>query len=142
MSCTRRDALYTIGLAASTAALGCTGTSGSNVPVGTATMCGSDLCFKLSEHPELATVGGIMLFTGAGEQILVRRVSETELLALSNECTHDGCSVDFNGRDRYDCPCHGSTFDLLGNVVFGPAQRPLDEFVATIAGDDVTIRLS
>jgi cytochrome b6-f complex iron-sulfur subunit len=142
MSCTRRDVLYTIGLAATTTAIGCTGTSGSNVPAGTGALCGSDLCFKLSDNSALATVGGMLLFTAAGKEILVQRISDTELLALSAECTHDGCNVDFDGRDRFTCPCHGSAFELDGTVINGPAQRPLDEFATTIAGDDVTISLS
>lgn len=152
MPCTRRDALYTIGrafsaipggLAASSSVLGCTTQGGSsNLPVGSATMCGGDLCFKLSENSELAAVGGIMFFSGAGKKLLVQRISETEILTLSAICTHDGCTVDFNGVDRFTCPCHGSSFDTAGSVLFGPAQRPLDEFPTTIAGDDVTISLS
>jgi Rieske Fe-S protein len=143
MTCTRRDALYTIGLAASTSVLGCTGTSESNLPTGTAAMCGSDLCFKLSENPELEAVGGILFFAGAGKKLLVQRISDTEILTLSAICTHEGCTVDFNGRDRFTCPCHGSSFDIVdGSVVNGPAQRSLDEFPTTIVGDDVTISLA
>ena len=139
---TRRDALYTIGLAASTSVLGCTGTSESNLPVGTAAMCGSDLCFKLSENAELQEIGGIMFFAGAGKKLLVQRVSDMQILTLSAICTPEGCTVDFNGATRFTCGCHGSSFDIAdGSVINGPAQRPLDEFPTTIAGDDVTISL-
>ncbi|MBA2541130.1 MAG: Rieske (2Fe-2S) protein [Deltaproteobacteria bacterium] len=139
---TRREALYTIGLAASTTVLGCTGTSESNLPTGSASMCGSDLCFKLSENSELQVVGGIMFFAGAGQKLLVQRVSETQILTLSAICTHESCTVEFNGATRFTCPCHGSSFDIAdGSVLNGPAQRPLDEFPTTIAGDDVTIAL-
>lgn len=46
------------------------------------------------------------------------------LAALSSVCTHLGCSVRRAG-DGFECPCHGSRFDLGGRVVQGPAPRPL-----------------
>ena len=46
--------------------------------------------------------------------------------ALSAVCTHLGCITRFRSDDRMiACPCHGSRFDLEGNVVHGPAPRPL-----------------
>lgn len=46
--------------------------------------------------------------------------------ALSAVCTHLGCITRFRSDDRViACPCHGSRFDLEGNVVHGPAPKPL-----------------
>jgi len=46
--------------------------------------------------------------------------------ALSAVCTHLGCITRFKSDERaIACPCHGSRFDLEGNVVHGPAPRPL-----------------
>jgi len=46
--------------------------------------------------------------------------------AVSAVCTHLGCITRFKSDERViACPCHGSRFDLEGNVVHGPAPRPL-----------------
>jgi cytochrome b6-f complex iron-sulfur subunit len=46
--------------------------------------------------------------------------------ALSAVCTHLGCITRFlSDQNIIACPCHGSRFDLEGNVVEGPAPRPL-----------------
>ena len=46
--------------------------------------------------------------------------------ALSAVCTHLGCITRFRSDERViACPCHGSRFDLQGNVVHGPAPQPL-----------------
>lgn len=46
--------------------------------------------------------------------------------AVSPTCTHMGCVVAFNSAETtWDCPCHGSRFDLNGNVIEGPAVRNL-----------------
>lgn len=46
--------------------------------------------------------------------------------ALSAVCTHLGCITRYKSDEKViACPCHGSRFDLEGNVVHGPAPRPL-----------------
>jgi glycine/D-amino acid oxidase-like deaminating enzyme/nitrite reductase/ring-hydroxylating ferredoxin subunit len=49
------------------------------------------------------------------------------LHAVSLRCTHLGCLLRFNAAERsWDCPCHGSRFDVDGEVLEGPAVRPLE----------------
>jgi glycine/D-amino acid oxidase-like deaminating enzyme/nitrite reductase/ring-hydroxylating ferredoxin subunit len=46
--------------------------------------------------------------------------------AVSIRCTHLGCLLRFNSAERsWDCPCHGSRFDVDGAVLEGPATEPL-----------------
>ncbi len=57
----------------------------------------------------------------------VYRDDEGGLHAVSIRCTHLGCLLRFNGAERsWDCPCHGSRFDVDGAVLEGPAVRPLE----------------
>jgi nucleotide-binding universal stress UspA family protein/nitrite reductase/ring-hydroxylating ferredoxin subunit len=45
---------------------------------------------------------------------------------LSARCTHLGCTVGWNAAERtFDCPCHGSRYSPLGEVINGPAVRSL-----------------
>ena len=68
--------------------------------------------------------GGIV--TLAGETVAGFRDDEGTLHAVSPTCTHLGCRVSFNTAERsWDCPCHGSRFDVDGHVLQGPASKDL-----------------
>jgi Rieske Fe-S protein len=57
----------------------------------------------------------------------VYRDEDGVLHAVSLRCTHLGCLLRFNAAERsWDCPCHGSRFDVDGAVLEGPAQQPLE----------------
>jgi len=61
------------------------------------------------------------------------------IMAFSKICTHAGCAINLYRSPLYPprspggpalvCPCHYSTFDVLtgGDVIFGPAGRPLPQ---------------
>lgn len=61
--------------------------------------------------------------------------------ALSIVCTHLGCIVtlDPNISDNLYCPCHASLFDIHGNVLDGPAPKPLQTYPVEIVNDRVII---
>lgn len=51
-----------------------------------------------------------------------------EVHKVSATCTHLGCIVSFNTAEKsWDCPCHGSRFDVDGKVIQGPATRNLKD---------------
>jgi Rieske Fe-S protein len=62
-----------------------------------------------------------------------------EIIAYSLVCTHLGCTIAENGAE-FDCPCHGSRFDENGDVLKGPAQKPLKNLRVEIL-EDKTLRL-
>jgi len=57
----------------------------------------------------------------------VFRAEDGSLDAVSLRCTHLGCLLRFNAAERsWDCPCHGSRFDVDGTVLEGPATASLE----------------
>ncbi len=69
--------------------------------------------------------------SGLGK-IGVYRDQDNVAHAVSLRCTHLGCLLAFNQAERsWDCPCHGSRFDIDGAVLAGPAIQPLERRHAT-----------
>lgn len=63
------------------------------------------------------------------KQVAVYKDDSGNITRLSAVCTHLGCIVDFNSEEKtWDCPCHGSRFNVDGSVLRGPAQKPLRKF--------------
>jgi len=68
--------------------------------------------------------------------VFVLRKSDSDVLVLSNRCTHLSCRVNWNEASQaYVCPCHDASFGLNGEVLGGPPPRPLDRY----AGEKVKI---
>ena len=51
-------------------------------------------------------------------------VSAGKVRVQTAVCTHLGCTVNAV-ETGYSCPCHGSTYDLEGGNISGPAPKPL-----------------
>jgi glycine/D-amino acid oxidase-like deaminating enzyme/nitrite reductase/ring-hydroxylating ferredoxin subunit len=84
---------------------------------------------RIRRGPSLAEIapGSGAVVDQAGGKAAVYREPDGTLHALSARCTHMGCIVAFNDAERsWDCPCHGSRFDLDGRVLEGPAGAPLE----------------
>lgn len=57
-----------------------------------------------------------------GEKCGVYRDEKNKLHIVSAVCPHMKCIVNFNELEKsWDCPCHGSRFDIEGEVIEGPA---------------------
>ena len=68
--------------------------------------------------------GGIVQLNG--EKVGAYRTEDGILLAVSVKCPHLGCQLTWNsGEKSWDCPCHGSRFDVYGHLLDGPAQKDL-----------------
>jgi nitrite reductase/ring-hydroxylating ferredoxin subunit len=65
---------------------------------------------------------------------------QTGVLALSDECTHMKCTVDYlPERQVIFCPCHSAQFSTTGAVLAGPAPRPLDRFATTVQDGQIVV---
>jgi glycine/D-amino acid oxidase-like deaminating enzyme/nitrite reductase/ring-hydroxylating ferredoxin subunit len=63
-----------------------------------------------------------------GRKVAAYRDDGGTLHCLSPICPHMGCDVAWNGAERsWDCPCHGSRFTPTGEVLNGPAHKPLSK---------------
>ncbi|MGD1972646.1 MAG: Rieske 2Fe-2S domain-containing protein [Desulfobacterales bacterium] len=61
-------------------------------------------------------------------------------LALSRTCTHLGCTVPWVEKEMmFACPCHGSAFDITGNVIDAPAPRALNIYPITIENNIIKV---
>jgi glycine/D-amino acid oxidase-like deaminating enzyme/nitrite reductase/ring-hydroxylating ferredoxin subunit len=83
---------------------------------------------RLRKKPSLEDVrpgqGAVVRLNG--RDVAAYRREDGTVRAVSARCTHLGCLVGFNAAERtWDCPCHGSRFDVDGRVIEGPATRRL-----------------
>jgi glycine/D-amino acid oxidase-like deaminating enzyme/nitrite reductase/ring-hydroxylating ferredoxin subunit len=63
-----------------------------------------------------------------GKRCAVYRDEAGALHAVGAACAHMGCVVGFNDVERtWECPCHGSRYDIDGGVLQGPTVKPLDK---------------
>lgn len=91
----------------------------------------------LARYTEWMTAGDVestdRIFPGKGAIIrsgrrkqAVYRSEDGNLHAFSATCTHLGCVVAWNSAEKsWDCPCHGSRFNIEGQVLHGPANTSL-----------------
>lgn len=61
-----------------------------------------------------------------GKRYGAYRDKDNKLYVVDITCTHLGCELHFNsGEKSWDCPCHGSRFNYKGEILNGPALKPL-----------------
>jgi len=62
------------------------------------------------------------------------------VVALYQKCPHLGCRVPWCKPSQwFECPCHGSQYNRVGEKKGGPAPRGMDRFVATVEGGVIVV---
>ena len=65
---------------------------------------------------------------------------EEGVLALYQKCPHLGCRVpQCETSQWFECPCHGSQYNHVGEKKGGPAPRGMDRFAMTVDGGNLTV---
>lgn len=75
------------------------------------------------------------------DQFAGRGVEAEGLMALFQRCVHLGCRVPWCGTSiGFECPCHGSMYNSVGEWFGGPAPRNLDRFAVEVVGGRFIIK--
>jgi cytochrome b6-f complex iron-sulfur subunit len=70
----------------------------------------------------------------------VSRLDDGSVIALWQRCTHLGCTVPYvKDKKQFQCPCHSSVYNTKGEVISGPAPRPLDLFPIEVVNGDLVV---
>ena len=65
---------------------------------------------------------------------------EQGVVALYQKCPHLGCRVPWCKTSQwFECPCHGSQYNRVGEKKGGPAPRGMDRFAATVENGVVVV---
>ncbi|MDI6718204.1 MAG: FAD-dependent oxidoreductase [Methanomicrobiales archaeon] len=81
---------------------------------------------ELPTDPSRLRPGGGAILAIGGRETAVYRDPQGQVHALDPACGHMGCTVAWNDAEKsWDCPCHGSRYTALGEVICGPTVRGL-----------------
>lgn len=91
---------------------------------------GKDFVVSKAKRPDITPEelgfdeGGLV--TVDGKKVGGYRDDQGNIHLVKTTCTHLGCGLSWNDAERsWDCPCHGSRFSYSGEVLNGPAVKPL-----------------
>lgn len=83
-----------------------------------------------------------VVYTGEGVEdgLYVVRHSQGQPIVFDQHCTHLQCPIQwYSSIKEFLCPCHGSIYDENGNVLHGPAPRPLHRHYAKVQSGDLIV---
>lgn len=90
-------------------------------------LIGGKLEYVLTKPEDVSNDEGAVV-TVNGKRAGSYRDDKGNLHLVDTTCTHMGCEVEWNNGERtWDCPCHGSRFSIDGDVIEGPAEKPLQK---------------
>ena len=75
-----------------------------------------------------------------GSQAPVLSGMEAGIVALYQKCPHLGCRVpECASSQWFECQCHGSQYNRVGEKKAGPAPRGMDRFAVSVTNGNLTI---
>ena len=91
----------------------------------------------VTEYPKDALGKGQAVYSG---QAPVFSGMQAGIVALYQKCPHLGCRVpECKSSQWFECPCHGSQYNRVGEKKGGPAPRGMDRFGVAITNGVLTI---
>jgi Rieske Fe-S protein len=133
----RRLPVLTAGLAAGASAVSLSGCAGVSYLTPRMLPDGS----LIVPTADVTERGEAFLQTRGMQRPVYLRRSEDGWTAVLAACTHRGCQPEPVG-DRLECPCHGSEFSFEGEVLAGPAERPLPRYEVIEEDDRLIVVVS
>ena len=98
---------------------------------------------SVEDAPRKGVRAILVPFTAGGKRNERRAflvATDQGLMALSSQCTHLGCLVNWDaGRREFLCPCHGGRYDMEGRRLSGPPPAPLEILPLRIEGDMIYV---
>jgi len=95
--------------------------------------------FKVPKKPRIVEIAGKFRNNQfISKEDFIVFTDNRDVWAVSRSCTHLGCRLNFKEKEGYlECPCHQSRFTPHGEVLHGPAKKPLTRYlVETAEGSD------
>ena len=134
----RKEFLSALGFSAGALIIGsCMGSCKKESSGGTAPTVDFTIDLNDSNYSMLKNNGGTTHVNG----VVVARTTNGDLIAVSQSCTHEGQTVNFNSSNNgFSCPAHGAQFSSTGAVTRGPASSALKQYTVTIDGTTVRIK--
>lgn len=91
--------------------------------------------FYINPYPKDAVANAKRVYSTA-----ITPGMEAGFVALYQKCPHLGCRVPWCQTSQwFECPCHGSQYNRVGEKKGGPAPRGMDRFPIEIRGDSITV---
>lgn len=95
---------------------------------------------SLAKYPELDALYGSAVVRIDGQEVVIAQVDKDCYVALNRSCTHEGCPIEYRDSNRFVCTCHGALFGFTGEVLGGPAPRPVDVYAVVRVDDTIWVR--
>lgn len=104
---------------------------------------------RISQFPDPYNPGRFILDAPGGSlalyfsnyryPLVVNRGEGNEFYAVDPTCTHQGCQVSnySNFTSAMNCDCHGSSYNIQGQVIDGPAVSDLTSYPTYFDGSDL-----